>query len=142
MNSIRKATEEDIDWLVDIGIKDMFSLYTHPEIYDPVYLKSTFIPYLIKNGIVLVVEECAAFIGIISGHPFNPNVLVATELMWWVKEEKRNSSIGYKLLKFFENEAEKNKCSFVSLSLMPCSPIHSLEKHGYSIKEYSLIKEI
>ena len=142
MSKIRKATLEDVDWIVDVGIKDMFSILGNDSFFNEIYLKYHFIPALIKNGIVLVEEDYAAIIGNITPHPYNPDILVAAELMWWVREDKRNTSIGYRLLKMFEDVAKYAGVNYIALSLMPNSSVKTLEKQGYKEKESSYLKEI
>lgn len=140
--TIRFACKEDINWIVDIGIKDMFTLLGKPEIFNSVYLKNNLIPYLIENGIVLVKEDYAVIIGMISTHPFNPEIKLASEYMWWVREDKRSSSIGYRLLLEFENMARSKSVNMITLSLMPNSKVHSLSKLGYVLNEFAFTKEI
>lgn len=142
MIEIKKASVEDIDWLVDIGIKDMFSLLGYNKFYNPIYLKKTLLPFLIKEGVVLIVKEEAAIIGSINAHPFNPDILVATEFMWWVREDKRKSSMGYRLLKAFESESINRGATLIALSLMSSSKVTSLENQGYKLNEFSYIKEL
>lgn len=142
MSLVRKATLQDIDWIVDVGIKDMATLYDDLSVYDSHYLKTKFIPYLIDNGIVLVIENYAAIIGMLTPHPYNPSILVAYECMWWVREDKRQGSAGIKLLYSFEEEAKIKGASKVSLSLMPSSTVVSLSKRGYVEKESSYNKEL
>lgn len=142
MFEVRRATLEDIDWLVDVGIKDMFSILGNEQFLNVEYMKNHFIPYLIKNGIVLVVEDYAAIIGEIAPHPYNPDILVAAEFMWWVRDDKRNTSVGYRLLKVFEEVAKHAKVDYIALSLMPKSTVNSLQKQGYLEKESSYIKEL
>ena len=142
MSLIRKATKEDIDWIVDIAIKDMFSLIGFTKGYNPSYLKNKLIPYLIDKGIVLVIKDYAVIVGSINQHPFNPNILTATEFMWWVREDKRNGSYGYKLLMKFEEIAKKKNVDFIALSLISSNNIKSLEKKGYRLNEFSFLKEV
>lgn len=139
---IKRATLEDIPWIVDIACKDMFSLMGNPEFYNPTYLRTTLAPEIIKNGIVFVVEDFGLIGGLVTNHTMNPDKRILLELLWWVRENKRNSSIGYRLLKAFEEEAKNHYVSYIQMSLMESSTIKSLEKQGYVKKEYSLVKEI
>lgn len=142
MTAIRKASLKDVDWLVDIAIKDMFSLLGYDNFYNPIYLKAVLIPHLIEKGIVLVIGEEAALVGSVTPHPFNPEILVATEFMWWVKADRRKSTLGYRLLCAFEDESKKQGANLITLSLMSSSKITSLETRGYVLNEFSYIKEI
>lgn len=139
---IRPATLEDVDWLVDIAIKDMFNLLGNPELYNRDYLYTAFVPYLINEGIALVEEGKGAILGNVGINPFNPKYIVSTELMWWVHEDKRKSPLGYRLLKEFESMSKEVGATTIILSLMPSSPIQSLEKSGYSRKETAWVKGV
>ena len=132
------STKEDFSALVCCGLH-----FGNEKAYNPDYLRNTFIPLLIDSGIVLVSsDKDGAILGTVSPHPYNPDYLVATEFMWWVKEDKRNSSIGYRLLKEFEAFAKEAGADVVAMTLMANSPVTSFEKRGYIMKEMSFIKEI
>lgn len=139
---IKKATLEDVEWIVDIGIKDMFALIQNKDYYDPIYLKTIIIPFIISNHIALIVKDKGIILGLTSPHFYNPKVIMTTELMWWVTKEERNKTIGIRLLKAFEEEAKLKGSNLISLSLMSSSNIKNISKLGYSIKEYALTKEI
>jgi N-acetylglutamate synthase-like GNAT family acetyltransferase len=139
---IRVATLDDIDWLVDTAIKDMFNLLGKPEIYNKDYLKNILVPSIIEQGIALVSEGEGAILGFVTPHPYNPDYVIATESMWWVREDKRGSSLGYRLLKEFEQYAKEIGANYVVLSLMGTSTVSSLKKSGYSQIESSFIKEV
>lgn len=142
MSLVRRATKDDIDWIVDIAISDMAKLYKDPTSYDPDYLKVGFLPFLLEKGVVLVIDDYAVIAGIITPHLYNPSLILATECVWWVREDKRNGSSGMKLLFSFEDEAKRVGADRVVLSLMPSSTVSSLNKRGYIEKEYSYSKEI
>lgn len=138
---IRKATPEDINWIVHACF-DMCGLMGNPELYNPNHLTDYLVPYIIQNGVLLVDDNKNGLIaGIISTHPYNPEKKVLGEMMWWVYEGKRGSSVGYRLLKAFEEEGIKSGVDYIQMSLMENSTITSLEKQGYRRKEYALVKE-
>ena len=72
----------------------------------------------------------------------NELTILATEMMWWVREDKRNSSYGLRLLKAFEQEAINRKANKITLSLLPNSSVQNLESLGYFITETSHTKGI
>lgn len=139
---IRKAILEDIDWITHASY-DMCHLLGNTELYNPNYLANTFIPYIIENGIVFVDDKEQGVIGgIVTPHMYNPDKKILMELMWWVHEGKRGSSLGYRLLKMFEEEGIKSEVDYIQMSLMESSTVTSMEKQGYRRKEFALIKEI
>lgn len=140
---VRRATLEDVDWIVHPALYDMCSLIGNPEIYNPTYLREVFVPYVITNGIVLVDDKKTGVIGgMITPHIYNPEVRVLGEMVWWVHEGKRGSSLGYRLLKAFEEEAIKSGVKYIQMSLMEGSTVTSMEKQGYRKVEFALVKEI
>jgi N-acetylglutamate synthase-like GNAT family acetyltransferase len=140
---IRKATLDDVSWIVKYAVYDMCNLLGNPELYNPRYLTDTFVPFVIQNGVAIVDEKRQGIIGgMVIPHLYNPEKKVLSEMMWWVDENVRGSSLGYRLLKAFEEEAKKAQVDYIQMSLMESSTIKSLEKQGYRRKEFALIKEI
>jgi RimJ/RimL family protein N-acetyltransferase len=98
---------------------------------------------LINNGVVKVALADGKVVGGIGGivvpNPWNTQHKLMQELFWWVAEEFRGTSVGLRLLHAFENSFEGTKV----LSVLPQTPIKKdmLTKLGYSIKEYSFVKE-
>lgn len=143
---IRDAMFKDIPYIADIAAKDMCALMGSPELHNGDYLADVFIPNLLLNGHICLVSENNDTIdgvigGIVGGHVYNPNVRLGTELIWWVREDKRGTSVGYRLLKAFEEAAKHLGCSAVVMTLMPSSGV-TLEKLGYTQKESAYHKGV
>jgi hypothetical protein len=98
---------------------------------------------LINNGVVKLAKVGGQVVGGIGGivlaNPWNTQQKLLQEMFWWVAEEYRGTSAGLRLLHAFENSFEGTKV----LSVLPQTPIKNdmLTKLGYSIKEYSFVKE-
>ena len=144
---IRDAVYEDIEWIVDYLGKDMLSLYGIGNFCNIPYLKREFVPNLIDNHVCLVAEEerpvgCIA--GMIVPAPYNPELVVLSELFWWVDEEKRNGLVGARLLHAFDKVGRDIGVDYLSMSLMPSSGVNTdaLIKRGYRLTEYALIKGV
>ena len=100
------------------------------------------------TGIFLVAEKDDKVVGGVGGavtpHPFAPMHLMASEMFLWVDEDHRNSTVGPRLLKSFENKAKEIGCKYLSV----CSTIHTpkfkkyLNKQNYKEVETSYMKEI
>ncbi len=148
MITYRKATIKDINWIVSVLAKDMFSLLGEEELPDYEYLKETFLPILINTGICIIAEQDNIQIGCIGGltHPilYNPNKKSLTELFWWVREESRGTSVGAKLLLLFEGAGLDIKVDYINMSIMPNTVLNkdSLIKRGYIHKESSYVRKI
>jgi len=105
---------------------------------------------LLEHGAVLVAtnenEVIGALVGMVSSMWFNPDLRIATELGWWVKDEHRGGSAGIKLLRAFEDFGRRNGASMCALSDLvidgdaPAGPL--FKKLGYVIVERSHLKEI
>lgn len=69
------------------------------------------------NIIYIEEENKGAILGIVYPHWWNPSVLVAQELGWWVEPEYRKTSVGIRLLKQFELEVTRRGAS---VNMMIC----------------------
>lgn len=145
---IRKATLEDLDFIVEEGIKfleyhpmnlqidlDIDNLYTLGEL-------------LIKEHILLIAEEGTTRLGMISGlvtpHIYNPSCLVVQELFWWVLPEHRTTTAALKLLKAFEQEAKKQGADVIAMVSTVYTPTLDkvYKRYNYRPVESSYFKEI
>lgn len=106
---IRPATENDLRRIVEMSEK--FYPYTSYNTlskipFNPIYVAGV-ASGLIDNGIMLVAEVEGAVVGMIGialiPFIFNPDYLVAGEIIWWVEEEHRGSALGVQLIQ----EADK-----------------------------------
>lgn len=77
---------------------------------------------------------------------YNPSVIIAQELGWWVEPKYRNTSLGIKLLKEFESEAKKrgaNKIVMFYLEAQTPDKVESiLERLDYRHVEYNMVKDL
>lgn len=88
-------------------------------------------------------EPRAGFIAaMVSPHWFNPEVITATEIFWWVSPEHRLSRAGGLLLSDYI-EWGKKTAHWIALGLEENSPIkdETLAKRGFRLKEKSYILE-
>lgn len=146
MIEIKPADISDIDWILE-------ELHKFSEFYGT-KLKLTaneehvrmMVEATIDNHLFLVATDDDGGVGFIAGfvgtHPFNPSIKTLTEALWWVKEEKRKSRAGLKLLDKF-TEWGKNNCDWITFTLEHHSPVNErcLLKRGYKHQETSYILE-
>jgi len=103
---------------------------------------------LLDNEDVICIEKenKGVILGIIYPLYYNPDVLIAQELGWWVEPEYRNTTLGIKLLKEFEKEAKargaKKIIMFYLDAQTPDKINQMLSRMGYEPVEYNMIKEL
>jgi RimJ/RimL family protein N-acetyltransferase len=99
-----------------------------------------------KDVICIKKDGKGVILGIIYPLFYNPNVLVAQELGWWVEPKYRNTSLGIKLLKEFEAEAKQRGAEKVIMFYLeaqtPTKIKQILQRVGYSPSEYNMVKDL
>lgn len=86
-------------------------------------------------------------LGLIGGqlapHPFNPELLVLTELFWWVDPEHRGGRAGAMLLDAFTAYGEEH-AHWILFTLEHESPVNDrcLTKRGFALKERCYLREV
>ena len=140
MYKVRKANKDDSQWIIEVAAKRMVEdEYQRPELYN----KSTMEALLnscLDNGLVLLAEKDGerggVIIGIVTNHPFNNEIKVLTELVWYILPEYRKSRMSVMLLDSYTKEA-KGLADEATFSLLPTSNIkeESMQKRGYELME-------
>jgi hypothetical protein len=148
---IRRAGLQDFDRIMEMMINfansSPYKAHHFPQ-YNDKYVRN-FLCHVIKTGIVLVGEIDnrieGMLIGLISSDPWLPEVKTMREIAWWVEEEHRMTSIGYKLLKKYVEAGEKltdaGLIDGFTLTLMDQSPDLGLEKRGWKPIERNFLYE-
>jgi hypothetical protein len=148
MLDIRPAVPDDIPWLLeelqefDKFFASRLSLFPDIEVAEDTLRK------LIASPQPFFVAEDAGqlqgFIaGILSPHFFNPNIMVLTEIFWWVPVAFRGSRAGVALFQKFEDIGHRD-ADWIVMSLEIHSPIsdESLIKRGFIPHEKSFLYEV
>lgn len=145
---IRFATQLDIPFIVKEGVK--FLKY-HPANIDKDIDTEHLLKLadeLIENHVLFVAEENGELVGMIAGflssNIFNPKYVVLQELFWWVVEEKRSSTVAFKLYDAFESHAKEIGVSVINMVSTVYTPTLQkwYKKKGYIPVESSFIKEL
>jgi len=148
---IRRAGLEDFDRIMEMMINfansSPFSAHHNPQ-YNDTYVRNLLVS-LIKSGVVLVGEVKGEIQGMliagISPDPWLPQVKHLKEIAWWVEEQHRLSSLGYKLLKKYIEYGEKmtdaGMIDGFTLTNMEISPDFDLEKRGWRPIERNYLYE-
>jgi len=142
---VRRAVLEDIPWLVT-ELED-FAAHYPVRIPVPHDHAERLLGQLIDTQYVAIAStEDGTRVGLIAGvlqpHPFNPDVLCATQLWWWVTPEHRSSSAGARLLGDFERWAASTGADLTSFTVAANSPIHaeSMTRRGWRPAEMVYVK--
>jgi hypothetical protein len=102
---------------------------------------------VIKNGCLIVGEHNdrieGMLIAYINTDVWLPSIRILREWAWWVEEDYRHTSLGYKLLKKYIEYGTKMKDAGVidefMLTMMEISPELGLEKRGWSKVEHNFV---
>ena len=98
------------------------------------------------NIICIQKENKGIILGLIYPLFYNPNILVAQELGWWVEPEYRGSPLAIRLLKEFEKEAKNRGASKVIMFYLDAQTPEKLDKMlskmNYKHLEYNMVKDL
>ena len=139
---IRDCEQKDIPALVEMS-RDFWqhTLYKDEEFQDDAVI--AMIDQTMKDNLCLVLEIDGNVEGFVCGVKgfltANFDVLVGTELAWWVNEDFRQTSGGLKLLKAIECQAKSIGIKYWNMaymnSSMPASIKKIYESMGYKENE-------
>ena len=135
---VRRATSDDVPWLCD-ALRAFAANYPAPV---PLYADdahvAALVGVLVRDQFVAIAETADhARVGLMAGlcqpHPFNPGLLVASELWWWVVPEARGTTAGGRLFRAFEQWAAAQGAGAIAMTLETTSPLadDALARRGY-----------
>jgi len=148
--NIRDATLDDIEELLlmaeefttETDISEMFNKEHMRLLY------TTYIPHV--DGVCIVLTKEDKVVGVIGGvvaqHTFNPEVVILSELLWFVSKTYRKSMQSIKLFKRFEQEGIRLGATQVYVCLRSNLKDQSVqrvyERLGYTEKERTYVKKV
>ena len=140
-------TQEHFKWAVHVAGKNMIMHEVkRPELYHRESLEGLANRMMLDGTMILAFyneRPVGAIGGVLVPHIYNPNIIVLSELMWYVLPEYRNGRAGLLLIKEFKKMAEE-LADEATLSTLPSSNIKSetLAKLGfhYGEKAFHYIK--
>lgn len=148
---IRVATQEDLRRIVEMSEKfyPHTSYWIRSQIpFDPIAV-ATLASGMIDNGVFHVAEHDGNVIGMIGlvVHPFifNPEYIVAGEIIWWVEPEYWNKGVGAQLLFSIEAPAHElgvRQIQMIDLVNSTVSAEALYTKFGYNLTERIFTKVI
>lgn len=145
---IRPATPSDMRFIITEGLSFMKH---HPLSFNKdLDLKELikFADNIMHNHVLLIAEDNGVQVGMIAGilapNVFNSKYIGLTELVWWVKEEFRNSSAAMKLFNAFEKKAKEMDADYISMITTVYTPtLEKLyKKKNYKPTETTYVKEL
>lgn len=144
---IRRATEEDIPWLIN-ELRQFAQFFgTKLSLLDEETAPLGLSRLILNHPFFVAEKESVGPVGFLSGllspHAFNPKITQLTEVFWWVSEEHRQSKAG--LLLFQEYVAfGKANADWINCTLEVGSPVKDafLERQGFRLQERSFILEV
>ena len=144
---VRKATSEDIDWLImQLRAFETFAGYRRSLLEDENEARVKLAEY-IAHHVVLIAHDGSDRFGFIAGviapHPFNSRLRVLAEIFWWVMPEHRGTRAGAMLLREFEHLG-RQIADWVLFSLEHNSPVREkhLTERGFRQVERAFLLEI
>lgn len=111
MYKLRDMEYDDLDWVVNtVAPYTISNDLKRPELYNSEQLTKVF-NFILVNGLSYVCEHDGEPVGIVAGllhgHVFNPEVLMATSVFWFVDPEHRNTRAAHMLLSTYNKEVAR-----------------------------------
>lgn len=142
---VRRAKTADVPWLMTqlqkfsdfFGTKkSLFSHHAHRQLHQLLETHPFFVAAV--NG-----RPVGFIAGALHPHPYNPDIRVLTEMLWWVAETERGSRAGLMLLEEFLRYGEKH-ADWIVFTLETNSPVNErcLTKRGFRLHEKSYLREV
>jgi N-acetylglutamate synthase-like GNAT family acetyltransferase len=148
---IRHATIQDFDrimeMMIDFANSSPYAAH-HEPLYNDTYVRRLLCQFMTAGCILLAEHEeetIGMLIGGITPDPWLPKVQTLREVAWWVDEEYRQTSAGYKLLLKYialgKKLQDEGLIQGFTLTNMEQSPDFDLEKRGWRPIEKNYIYE-
>lgn len=148
MYNIRKATGDDIFWLVK---QAHVFLNEYPLEKYALFNMKNMVPLffqLVTEGGVLMCEKDGTLVGTIGGfaqpHYLNPDLRVFNEVFWWIIEEHRNGKPALLLFNEYVKLGKEKGCQLITLSKLAHSGVKDsfFEKKKFKLLEKSFVLEV
>ena len=144
MSEIKIATIEDVDEIMEMS-KQFLSTTGYTEYSDEQTIRNlinTVITGQQNEMIILLIPGTGFIAGQSSPFAFGSHFL-ASEIAWWVNEDKRKSGAGTELIDAFEYWAKHVAgCTIITLTSLDDEVGKLYEKKGYKLYERAYMKEL
>lgn len=147
---IRFASRFDLPRLLEFveayAFANPLQTLANPSNHDPCYVEQLLREIIAGRGFALIDEQMrGTLIAIRTPNVWCPSVVELHELLWWVDPEHRNSTVGGRLWKRFDEIAtemlDEGKINLVVSSVSPTGPMIDYTKRGYKPISASFGKE-
>lgn len=139
---VRFATEEDVDNIVTMAMKFADSS-SYKGMMDENKIRAiveSLVKMNKKEGTILICE--GGFLAAMT-NPFMFGLdYIATEIAWWVDEDKRQTGLGTDLLRAFEEWAKHIGCKYATMISLDDKLGNLYERMGYKLYERAYMKEL
>lgn len=141
---MRIATTEDHDEVLSMALK--FMSHTGYTEYSNEETISNLINTILtgeQNLMIILLKPGVGFLaGMSSPFVFGPH-FIASEIAWWINEDKRKGGAGAELVEAFEYWAKNVAgCTLITLTSLDDSVGKFYEKKGYKLYERAYMKEL
>ena len=107
------------------------------------YVSKVFHHILLGGGVALIAEKddqaVGMILGVINQNVWDPDINVLHELAYWVDQEHRGTSAGYRLIVEYNKQAEQlvkdSKIDLYTMTKMQTSPDLDFKRFGYRKSE-------
>ena len=149
MTVIRYATRDDIDRIVEMAHR----FYPESGYASIAPMKDENVAGLaiitMDTGVMLVAERDGELIGMASLHldpwMFNPDALVAHELVYWIEPEHRGGMLAVRMLKAIEQACREKGAVAIRMATLAGSPESAgalYERAGFPLTERYYTKRL
>lgn len=146
--SVRRAVADDVPWILRELAEFSKFFGTKKQLFADSPQTEALLLKVLGEQLALVAEredgEPMGFIvGFASKHPFNPDITVLSEQLWWVKEAHRKTRAGLLLLEAFIDWGKKH-VDWITFGLEAKSPVRdeTILRRGFRLQERAFLMEV
>lgn len=135
---IRQATRQDKEQIIELMklFRAESNIKQYQELNNEHYWNRLLDTILAGAGIIFIEDNVGLIMALITPTIWCDKTLYMQELAWYVKPDKRNTSIGYRLLKKYVEHGEKLKAegriAMFAIAKMVTSPDIKYGKFGFT----------
>lgn len=135
---IRQANKFDKQDIIDMLrlFRDESPFTDYKPLENVEYISGLIDRILAGQGVILIEPNKGMIIGLIQPTIWSDKIYCMQELAWFVKQEFRHTSIGYRLLKAYLDFAKElkrqDRIKFYTMTKMVTSPDVKYDKFGFS----------
>lgn len=147
---IRKATHDDIPRIVEMAER-FYASTDYPAIGPASKASLAGLAIItMESGVMLVAQtDHGEVIGMaclfIEPFTFNPSILVASELAWWIEPEHRGGALAGRMMRAIENECHGMDVNVIRMATLRNSPPQAAaiyERMGYAQSDSHYMRAI